>query len=378
MRSGERVLSTAAHRACVSVFQLKSPTPVKMSSPSGYSARASSSSSSSSTSSSTTPSSLWSSFTRASARTGFSPLALTASSFLAAAGGFALAWALLRERLLRRDAPRGEEGGNLSEVFRALREAHARRKKRREAAKNASNAASSSSASAATALSDDDVIIRAPTPADIDAITLQTHDAFNEWNASVGLPKEWPSMDFCKWVMSSCITEPTSFGLAAFHARTNECLGSVFNEECDIVDGAVGCGPWSAKWGALQQGVGRRLVEEIVAQSIRHGAKSIRLNQIAANLTSYSLYSSLGFVTREVYTVWCGAISTEASSEAIRAGEALGYTVRPMTESDVPACDALHQAALGISRKALLTKGVTAGDGFMPLTVVMDKNGEIM
>lgn len=280
------------------------------------------------------------------------------ASFL---GGGALAYALAKRLLTKRDAPLG--AANIDDHFRGLVEAHIRKRQAKAAASGA-----------AAAAEEDDVIIRAPTAEDTEAVALQTHDSFNNWNKSVGLPPEFPTMDLTRWVIGDCIAN--DLALIAVSKSTGEVLGSVFNYEVDIEGGAVSCGPWSAKWGSLQQGTGRKLVESIVATSIRHGAKSIRLIQIQANLTSLSLYTSLGFVIREPLTVWAGMLRKDALDAAIAEGVALDYTVRPMLESDVPACDALHRDALGITRKNTLINDVR--EDTRAKIVVLDRKGNIM
>ena len=282
---------------------------------------------------------------------GSDPRKLLFVSTLTMVGGAVAAYTLLRPWSRRRDAPKGVNGAKLEKHFRDMREAHIKKARSKSKSKKAAAAAPAD----ASKSSDDDTIIRAPTAADVEAISQQTHTSFNSFNESVGLPLEFPTIELTRWVMQDCFEHDV--GLVAV-TKDGEILGSVFNQECDINGGAVGCGPWSAKWALTQQGIGRRLVQEIVATSIRHGAKSIRLMQISANLTSYSLYTSLGFVSREMVSVWEFFLSDDAITEAIKEGVKEGYTTRRMVEADLITCDALHKDALGITRVVTLTNSV--------------------
>lgn len=212
--------------------------------------------------------------------------------------------------------------------------------------------------------------IRAPTMADAEAVGLQTHHSFNNFNESVGLPFEFPTRACTIGLMTWCIQH--SQGLIAVRDRDGEVLGSVFNDECDLgvptlestgsdegnsistypnqgLPAAVRCGPWSAAWSSRNAGVGRALLHSLISQSLRHGAKSLRLIQVSSNNASLSLYTSLGFESREPVAMWSGRMKEGAVEEVLKKYEGQ-YQVRPLTLADVADCDSMHMVALGITR----------------------------
>src|SRR6185503_14922682 len=76
-------------------------------------------------------------------------------------------------------------------------------------------------------------------------------------------------------------------------------------------------------------GIGRRLMQAALDRA--QGAPSVRLVQEIYNLQSLSLYASLGFDARELYSVVTGT--------AARAPVAPGWEIRPLREDDIPDCE---------------------------------------
>jgi hypothetical protein len=290
----------------------------------------------------------------------YSALALACTAAGALLVGAGLAASYFRPKLLQKDAPPAP--ANIESYWRERVESHTRKMQRRAAAPPSAASASAvqpSTASAAAPLLSphagkgesvdlDALDIRPPTLADVDAVAVQMCDAFDGFNHSVGLSNEFTSLAFGVWVVKMCTQYEQ--GLIAVRKSDGAIMGSVFVDETDVIGGAVGCGPWSAKWGALGSGVGRELVTRIVSQSLRHGAKSMRLIQIAANNASFSLYSSLGFDVREPVMAWKGLLRPDFIEQEIAKGAALGFSVRPMRFQDVQACDVLCKDCNGISR----------------------------
>jgi len=281
------------------------------------------------------------------------------------AGAFALGaligYNLLRRRMLARDSPPAP--ANPTAYFeKLLQEQDARRARR--AAGGASAAASAGAGSALISASD--LEFRVPVAADAHAITEQVTTAFDGFNASVGMSSEFGSFEFALSVLEGAIQNDQA--IIAVRKSDGKVMGSVFNDENDIEDGAVGCGPWSARWGELNSGVGGELVRRIVAQSLRHGARSLRLIQIGANNTSFSLYSSLGFVVREPLMAWRGWLRPEFIESELARTRALGFTTRQMVLSDVAAANRLHEQCNGISRLRSLQNDVSGP--YLPACVV--------
>jgi len=275
-------------------------------------------------------------------------VACTAAAALAA--GAAIAYGYLAKRSLRRDSPPAPE--NLRLHWQSILDAQEEKQRRKAAKAGAAAGAAVPVVSGSGEVDLADLEFRSPTAGDVDAVTAQTMESFNSFNASVGLAPEFHPESFARMVMEGCIAGDE--GLIAVRRGDGACMGAVFNDEADIEEGAVGCGPWSARWGATQAGVGRALVTQIVSRSVRHGASSIRLIQIAANNTSMALYTSLGFDTREPLMAWKGALRADFVAAELARGAAMGFSTRPIEPRDIAAIDAIHTECNGISRKRSL------------------------
>lgn len=176
--------------------------------------------------------------------------------------------------------------------------------------------------------------IRIAAPADARACGRIMHDAFEGIAAAHGFPKDFDSRRSATQLASSLIADPSVFGVVAEADGT--ILGSNFVTEGDPIRGV---GPITVEPSRQDEGVGRRLMEAILERS--EGAPGVRLVQDAFNTRSMALYALLGFAAKEPLLLLRGAP---------RAALPRGAVVRPMTESDLAACDALCEAAHGITR----------------------------
>jgi len=311
----------------------------------------------------------------------------------ASAAGAALTYYALRHRLKMRDSPDAPEDIR-QEWERIMQEARERKKQRMQKQTQGDSVSDASPSVVDAMLDSAPFIIRAPTPADALAIADQTHDSFNLFNASVGLPLEFPSRGCTRGLMSWCVDHTQ--GLIAVSKEDGRILGSVFNDECDLdgideekngkeetmaggvslssaVPCAVRCGPWSVAHESRNGGVGRALLQQLISQSIRHGARSLRLIQISANTGSLSLYSSLGFESREPVAMWIGRMRPECIAAAVKQ-HACRYQVREMTMKDVKACDAMHIDALGITRAPSMRRAIADTSSRVQRWVIEEKN----
>lgn len=109
-------------------------------------------------------------------------------------------------------------------------------------------------------------------------------------------------------------------------------------------------GPWSTRWGSVHKGIGRFILIHLLRRSLRHGARSIRLIQISAQLTALALYTSFGFESREPIHCWWGEMNSDCMTKELEAGKSRGWICRPLNFNDIIAADSMHQSCLGISR----------------------------
>src|SRR5205807_4224800 len=101
-----------------------------------------------------------------------------------------------------------------------------------------------------------------------------------------------------------------------------------------------------------QGGPGRQLMETALAEARRRGIEQVRLVQSPAHLRSLALYISVGFHVREPLVLVGGALPK------LEAGTT---SVRPATEADVAACNALCSRVHGLEREQELRRAIVQG-----------------
>ena len=113
-----------------------------------------------------------------------------------------------------------------------------------------------------------------------------------------------------------------------------------------------GVGPITVAPGGQNAGVGRRLMEAVIAHAQEGGAVGLRLVQAAFHNRSLSLYTNLGFDIREPLSCLQGRTAQR---------EVDGCRVRPATLEDQPACHALARAVHGFERSVELAQAIEDG-----------------
>ena len=103
-------------------------------------------------------------------------------------------------------------------------------------------------------------------------------------------------------------------------------------------------------------GIGKRLMQAIIDRASEKEMPGIRLLQDAFHSRSFTLYTKLGFQTRGTTAVVTGAALGQQIS---------GYTVRPVTERDVVACNALCTQIHGHHRGGELSDGIAQGTAML-------------
>jgi hypothetical protein len=103
----------------------------------------------------------------------------------------------------------------------------------------------------------------------------------------------------------------------------------------------AGVGPITIDPAAQNIAVGRRLMEDVLRRAQERNMAGVRLCQAAYHNRSLSLYTKLGFDTREPLSNLQGPAIEE---------EIPGYAVRPATEEDLDACNELSLKVHGHHR----------------------------
>lgn len=144
--------------------------------------------------------------------------------------------------------------------------------------------------------------------------------------------------------MSFLLSHPKFYKtVAEFEGRV---VGSNFlDERSDI----AGIGPISVDPQIQGKGAGRRLMAAALDRAQERRVPSVRLVQVAYNNQTISLYSKLGFRTREPLSLMGGSPPKVKLS---------GYEVRSALQSDIDRCNELCHAVHGHTRAGEIEDGV--------------------
>lgn len=187
-------------------------------------------------------------------------------------------------------------------------------------------------------------ILRVAAAADAAAAGLICHVAFKAIAERHGFPPDFPDAETAIGLMEHVLSRRDVHGVVAEEAR--RIIGSNFLWE----DGEVaGVGPITIDPAAQNEGVGRRLMEAVLARAGARGIRSVRLVQAAYHNRTMSLYTKLGFDVREPLSVLQGP----AVAVAIE-----GCDVRPANVGDIAVADALCRRVHGHTRSGELRAAI--------------------
>lgn len=179
-----------------------------------------------------------------------------------------------------------------------------------------------------------DIKIREAKTSDIEACGRIMFESFKWIAERHRFPPELPSIEYATRIATSCITQPTTFGVVA------ECdgriVGSNFIDERDTI---LGIGPVSVEVSIQERGIGRRLMEAVLERG--KDAPGIRLVQDSFNTVSLALYASMGFETKEPLVFVEGKPRSKPFPEV---------KVRRLKKRDLKACADLCLRVHGIAR----------------------------
>jgi predicted N-acetyltransferase YhbS len=164
------------------------------------------------------------------------------------------------------------------------------------------------------------------------------HDAFAAIADRHNFPRDFPSIDAGTRLAQMLISEPGFYGVVA--EEEGRIRGSNFLDERSPI---AGLGPITVDPQVQNRGVGRRLMEAVIARATEQRKPGVRLVQDGYHNRSLCLYTRLGFVTREPLSLMQG------EPPGLRLP---GYEVRPATTADAAACDTLCRRVHGFARAA--------------------------
>lgn len=175
--------------------------------------------------------------------------------------------------------------------------------------------------------------LRPARPDDVPAIARICLDAFGALQDRHAVERDFDSLDTTTMVMSMLCARPDFVGVVA--EQDGRPVGSNFLQVSDATPhgGVAGVGPITVDPAAQSRGVGRALMLAVMDAAKERGLARVRLMQEAINTTSLCLYTKLGFDWRECCLLM-RAPALPATPDP---------RVRPLTDADLPALDAISR-----------------------------------
>jgi GNAT superfamily N-acetyltransferase len=181
-----------------------------------------------------------------------------------------------------------------------------------------------------------DETLRRAVSSDAPEIGRICYEAFSTINSAHGFPPDFPSVDISVGLMRMLIEHPGFYNVVA--ERDGRIIGSNFMDERSPV---LGIGPITVDPAVQNQGVGRRLMQDVIDRGTAKAASGLRLVQAGFHNRSLCLYTTLGFRTREPLSTMQGPPLNQHFA---------GYDIRQAQPSDIDRCNALCRTIHGFDR----------------------------
>ena len=202
------------------------------------------------------------------------------------------------------------------------------------------------------------VAYRPGTPADAAEAGTICFQAFKSIAGRHAFPADFPSAEIAIDLLSALLTRSDVYSIVA--ERDGRVVGSNFLWENGVI---AGVGPITIDPAAQNEGVGRRLMIEVLERAQRRAFPSVRLVQAAYHARSLSLYTKLGFDAREPLSAMQGPPVRVAVP---------GHAVRAARASDADACNAVCRRIHGHDRTGDLADAIAQGSA-----TVVERAGRI-
>ncbi|TDH18470.1 GNAT family N-acetyltransferase [Segetibacter sp. 3557_3] len=193
---------------------------------------------------------------------------------------------------------------------------------------------------------------------DAQSCGLVCFNAFKAIADQHNFPPDFPVPEITIGLMSFLLSDSNIYSVVA--EIDGRIVGSNFLSEKGVI---AGVGPITIDPEVQNSSVGKQLMEIILQRADERLFAGVRLVQAAYHNRSLSLYTKLGFDTREPLSVLQGpAINVEIP----------GYSVRLAENEDVQACNNICLHVHGHHRKTELVDAIRAG-----MATVVEHNGTI-
>ncbi|MBD2462509.1 GNAT family N-acetyltransferase [Oscillatoria sp. FACHB-1407] len=176
------------------------------------------------------------------------------------------------------------------------------------------------------------------------------YEGFRTISSQHNFPNDFPNVEAAIGLCSHLLSRSDVYSVVA--ELDGHIAGSNFLWEGNAI---AGVGPITVDPKVQNASIGKQLMQDVLKRAQEQGFAGVRLLQAAYHNRSLSLYTKLGFATREPISVLQGkAIGLEIP----------GYRVRPATATDLEACNRLcykvhghdrHQDVLDALQQSTLT-----------------------
>ncbi len=200
--------------------------------------------------------------------------------------------------------------------------------------------------------------MRAMTRADVDDCGRICYEAFHAVATLHHFPPDFPSVEPARELVASLQAHPDFFSVVA--ESGDRIVGSNFLDERSPI---FAVGPVTVDPDVHDGGIGRSLMQAVLDRSVGRAALGVRLVQVAYNTRSMSLYTKLGFATREPLA----AILGEPLLQSFK-----GFDVRGAAAGDMAECNRLCSEVHGHDRGGELRDAIARGSA-----KVVDRGGRI-
>ena len=203
------------------------------------------------------------------------------------------------------------------------------------------------------------IAVRKARPEDAPVCGRICYEAFTKISTEHGFPPDFPSVEVATHVLSMMFSHP------GFYCVVAESGGQIVGSNClDERSAIAGVGPITIDPAVQNKGAGRALMEAALARSVERGCKGSRLLQAAFHNRSLSLYTKLGFDTREPISTMQGPPIKSPMP---------GYAVRPAHVPDLEECNRLCLRVHGHDRNGEVRDAIE-----QKTAVVAERDGRIV
>jgi len=182
--------------------------------------------------------------------------------------------------------------------------------------------------------------------------------AFRTISETHNFPPDFPSPELATTLLSEFLVHPHIYGIVA--ELDGRVVGSNFIDERSVI---AGIGPITVDPAVQNRAIGRELMQYALARVAERRFPGVRLVQTAYHNRSLSLYTKLGFVTREPLSL------VQGKPPKI---EVSGYILRQANVDDLAACNQLCTKVHGHDRGGELQDAIKHGTA-----TIIEHNGRI-